>query len=170
MLLWFIQPLRAVAKALTSADSPRQMAAGFALGMMIGLVPKGNLTAILLAVLLLSMRVNLATGGLATMLFAWVGMVVDPLTHHVGGLLLSHPNLAPLWTWLYNQPVVPWTAFNNTVVMGSCAIGLWLLLPVYLVTRPLFAHHQPLLVERIKRYRLYQVLFGADVVTSWRTA
>ena len=39
--------------------------------------------------------------------------------------------LKPLWTCLYSLPVVPWTKFNNTVVLGNLVLGLLLYAPVY---------------------------------------
>lgn len=61
-MFWFIKPLRYLAGALRDLNSPRRIALGVALGMLVGLVPKDNLTAAALGVVLLTFRVNLAAG------------------------------------------------------------------------------------------------------------
>jgi hypothetical protein len=59
--------------------------------------------------------------------------------------------------------LVPWTAFNNTVVLGSTLIGLGLLLPVYAITRPIFNKFAPRWAEHLRKYRVVQVLRGGEL-------
>lgn len=165
----FIRPLRILAKMFTAAATPRQMAYGFALGMMIGLVPKGNLIALGLSVLLLSLRVNLGAGMVATLLFSWVGTLTDPFTHRVGEAFLNKPALQPTWAFLYDLPLAPWTAFNNTVVLGSLLLGLWLFYPVFRISQAAFARVQPLVVERLRNYPVVQLIWGLETTGSWRS-
>ena len=46
--------------------------------------------------------------------------------------LLTAPSLRPLWTTCYNMPLVPYTNFNNTVVLESLVGWLVLVVPIYL--------------------------------------
>jgi uncharacterized protein (TIGR03546 family) len=158
----FIRPLRLLAKALTQQDSPRQVAHGVALGALVGLVPKDNLTAIALMTVLCAARLNLGAGLLSAFAFSWIGLLVDPLSHRLGLWLLQQESLAAGWTWLYNLPVVPWTRFNNTVVLGSFVIGLALYYPLLRLSEPLIARVKPRLEERLRRYRVVQALLGAE--------
>ncbi len=168
MQLSWIRPAKLVTRVLTEAASPRQMAWGFALGMLLGLVPKGNLTAVLLSVLLLSLNVNLAAGVLGTLLFSAVSPVFDPLTHRLGyWLLASHP-LEPLWAGLSQVPLFPWTRLTNTVVLGNLVLGLWLFFPVWWGVHCAIRHGQPVLAERLRRFRAMQVLGGLETVARWR--
>ena len=168
MLLRLIRPARLLARAISEACTPRQLALGVALGMVIGLVPKGNLTAVGLMVILLGTRVNLGTGVLSAAMFSWVGTFVDPMTHRIGEALLTQPSLQPAWAYLYDLPIMPWTAFNNTVVLGSLLLGLWLFYPVYRVSEWAFERSQPWVVERLQKYRFVQLLRGAEIAASWR--
>ena len=158
-----LRPLRFLAQSLLLDATPRQLAAGFALGMLIGLIPKGNLIAISLMALFCALRVNLAAGTAAIALFAWVGMFLDPISHRVGHYLLTHQALEPYWESLSTVKFMPWTAFNNTVVLGSTIIGLALLVPAYALTRPVFARFAPGLAEYVRRYHVAQVLHGGEV-------
>lgn len=58
MLSSVVRLLRQVARALVTGDWSRQLAAGFGLGIVMGLVPNGSLIAVSLCVLLFSLRVN----------------------------------------------------------------------------------------------------------------
>lgn len=157
-----IRPLGFLAKALAQQDTPRQIAHGLALGALVGLVPKDNLIAAVLMTILCAARVNLGAGMLAAFAFSWIVALVDPLSHGIGLWLLEQDSLAPCWTWLYNLPVVPWTRFNNTVVLGSLCVGLALYYPLLRLMEPWIARVKPRIEERLRRYRVVQALLGAE--------
>lgn len=161
--MFFLRPLRFLARALAEDNTPTQMALGFSLGLMIGLVPKGNLIAVGLMVILGALRINLGIGMLTAFLVSWIGPLADSFTHAIGQRLLGSEVLAPLWTELYSMPVVPWTKFNNTVVLGSFALGATLVVPAFLISRPFFAKYVPDWSERLQKYRLWQLLLGTEL-------
>lgn len=161
-ILHFLRPARFLAKAVTAEATPRQLAWGLALGLLVGLVPKGNLLAMALMMVLCMLRINLAAGMMSAFVFSWVGMLLDPLTHQVGLVLLSLDGLRPMWTALFEVPLMPWSGLNNTVVLGSFLCGLVLLWPARWLSEPYFERYTPLLTQRLKRYRLVQLLWGAE--------
>lgn len=163
--MFFLRPIRFFFKALVTDNTPSQMALGFALGVVIGLVPKGNLIAISLMVVLGAIRVNLGMGMLAAFAFSWLGVVLDPLTHRIGHILLTTDSLVPYWTELRNQPMAPWTKFNNTIVLGSFVLGMTLLVPVFLLAKPVFHKYTPDWSERLKKFKLVQLLHGTELST-----
>lgn len=126
-----LQPVRRVVQALVAHDASNQLAAGFALGMVLGLVPKGNLIAVSLFVLLFSLRVNTGIGLVAALAFSWIGPVLDPIADTLGAYFLSAGTLQPTYATLFHMPLGPWFEFNNTVVVGLLAIGAWASYPVY---------------------------------------
>jgi uncharacterized protein (TIGR03546 family) len=130
------------------------------------LVPKDNLLAAALAVLLCVLRLNLGMAALAALAFSWVGLLTDPLTHRLGYWLLTQDALRPLWTTLAGLPVVPWTRFNNTVVLGSFLAGLALAWPLYRLSRPRFAVWVPHVGERLRRYRWCRRLLDGAALTG----
>ena len=164
MFYLFLKPFRLVGKALLSESSPRQLAAGFAMGMVVGLVPKGNLIAVVLMMILAASKVNVGIGMISAMIFSWVGTFTDAYTHKVGLWLLEMPMLQSFWTAAYNKPIVPWTAFNNTVVLGSLVCGLIALWPVYFLSCPIWERYTDSVVARMKKYKLLKVLFGAEIM------
>ncbi len=127
--------LRQFISGLTSDTDPGQIGWGIALGFLIGLLPKATLTAQLLLILLMALRINIPMALITVLLTTFVNPLMDKLTDPVGYCLLTSPALYPLWTKLYNMPVLPWTGFNNTVLTGGLVVGLVLIFPVYLAGR-----------------------------------
>ena len=165
MFGWLLGPIRFVVKALAADDSPRQLALGFVLGMVIGLLPKGNLTAFALVIALFSTRVNLGAGLAAAAAFSWVGLALDPFAHKLGWILLSNRPLQDVYAWLYNLPLVAWSGFNNTVVVGQFLIGAYLAYPAYWISVRVFTRIHPWTMAWIRKYRITRVLFGLDIGT-----
>lgn len=127
--------LRQFIQGLTTETEPSQIAAGVAFGFLIGLLPKATLTVQLLLVLVMALRVNFPIALLFVALTTLVNPLLDKLTDPIGYALLTLPSLAPLWTNLYNMPVMPWTGFNNTVLLGGLIFGLAMFAPVYFAAR-----------------------------------
>lgn len=160
------RPVRHLVEALTREDASRELALGVAVGMLLGLVPKENLTAGMLAVLALSVRASLpaviGSAGLFTALAAWT----DPLAHQVGLRLLGSPWVQPVGAWLYDLPLFPWTALNNTVVFGSLMLGLVLFGPAYYLTWRGCQRWRPWLAARLATYRVREALLLVEATPA----
>ena len=126
-----VAPIRRITHGLLACHSSGQLAAGFALGMIIGLMPKGNLIALSLCVLLFSLRCNKGLAILAAVLFSFVGTWTDPFAHKLGLAALSLQPLQATYASVFSFPLGAWLGFNNTVVTGSLLMGLYLAYPVY---------------------------------------
>lgn len=162
---YWLRPLRFLASALSGASSTRQLALGFSMGMVIGLVPKENLTAVILLFILAGSKVNLCSASLATVLFSWLALLVDPLSHLIGRSILLAAPLQEFWISVYEVPLMPWTDFNNTIVMGSLILGLLLFYPTYRVSKPQFEKYTPFISQKLKKYRIVQILWGTELST-----
>lgn len=166
----FWKPVRMLADAFVADASPSQLAWGTSLGLCFGLVPKGNLTAATLMVFICMLRVNMGAVAAAMVLSSWVGSFLDPQTHKLGEWLLRHESLQEFWTRLFNMPVVPWTAFNNTVVLGSFCTALILLYPVYSLVEWPARRWLPPLQKKLAKYRIVRLMWGAEWADRLLTA
>ena len=164
-MLLFFKPFRLFVSALCAQSAPSQLSMGLAAGILVGLVPKGNLLAIMLGMMLAATRVNLGTAATAIICCSLASPLFDPVSHLLGSWLLNQPSLCVFWTWLYNQPVVPWTAFNNSVVLGSFVTGLLFLYPAHRLSQPLFEKYSEVVARWVRKFWLTRALMGAEWAT-----
>ena len=146
--------IRQFIKGLTAETDPKQIAGGIALGFLIGLLPKANITAQLLLVLLMALRVNLPMALMTMLAMSLINPLLDKLTDPIGYFILSSQALHPLWVRLYNMPLMPWTGFNNTVLTGGLVFGLVFMFPVYLAGKRFGAWYNEKLKDRIMASKL----------------
>ena len=139
MLSLAVAALRKFCRALLASNAPEQLALGFTIGMVIGLVPKGNLIALSLCVLLFSMRCNKGLGLVAAIAFSFVGPWTDPFAHRLGLAALSLQPIQATYASIFKLPLGPWLGFQNTIVTGSLLMGLYVAYPVYWITRLIFS-------------------------------
>ena len=111
-----------------SSGRIRFIAAGFVLGMFLGLLPL-SINSVIIVLLVFALRNDRQTALLATLLFGARGFVLDRLAHPLGLAVLQADFLQGLWTRLYNLPFLPFTGFNNTIVMGNTLLCLLLTVP-----------------------------------------
>ncbi|MCA9049318.1 MAG: TIGR03546 family protein, partial [Planctomycetaceae bacterium] len=133
-------------------------------------IPKGNLLVIALGIVLAASRANLGMAAATILLVSFAAPWLDPASDAVGTWLLGHPSLQNLWTDLYNRPVMPWTSFYNTIVLGSFAIGLMLWYPAYRLSRPIFERVSPKVAAWTQRFRITRFLLGAEMAGAIRSA
>lgn len=166
MFLFLYKSFKMLIAAIRGSDSPNQVAFGVALGMMIGLLPKDSLLAYFFGLFVFATSVNLLATSLSAFCFMWIAALCDPLSHQLGHFVLTYPSLQTTWLWLYEQPIVPWTRFNNTVVMGSLLVGLCCMYPVFLVSKSMFIRYAPQVNAWMVRFWLYRKIAGQQKVAE----
>jgi uncharacterized protein (TIGR03546 family) len=157
--MFWLKLIKSFLSVLRDGQTPAQIAAGFALGSILGLSPMLTLQGGLVWLVLLALDINLSAGLLAISLFSLFAFLLDPVFHRVGyWLLVDIPALQGAWTWMYNAPVAPLTRFYNTVVIGSLAVALLLALPVYFGMRRFVIAYRTHIHSRIEKLKIYQVI------------
>lgn len=169
-MLTFLKLLQSLIRTLHSDGTPGQVAAGVALGAALGLTPLLSLHNLLIVALICVLNVSFGGAMLGWLLFVPVGFALDPLFDLVGQrLLLETPGFTPLWTTWYNAPAVPYTSFNNTVVLGS-VVGWIVLAPLtFFAARSGVKRYRATVGERVRRSRFYKAVTGSKVynVYTW---
>lgn len=135
-----LSPLRSVLNLVRGERTRHQLALGLALGLVIGLLPKGNLTAVLFATLLLATRVNTGMGLLTAFCTSWLSPGLDPWCDAIGRGILTNEGWQNQFATWYQLPMVPWFGLHNTVVLGSLILGCAAILPAYYLSQPLFVY------------------------------
>jgi uncharacterized protein (TIGR03546 family) len=138
MLVFFVKQLLSLKQAILGRREPHQLAWGLALGLLLGIVPHGNLLAFAILLFIMSVSVNHGMVAVTAVITSVLASRFDTQTHAVGNYLLTHPDFSPVLASAWQLPVIPWTDINNTVVLGSLAVGLAFVVPAYLFTYPIF--------------------------------
>jgi uncharacterized protein (TIGR03546 family) len=161
--------LQSLVKALHSDGTAGQLAAGIALGSILGLTPLLNLHNAVVFGLIIILNVSFPGAMLGWAVFTPIGFLLDPLFDAVGRtLLLDVSALRPLWTALFNVPVVPLTNLNNTVVLGSVVIALALWVPLYFAARWAVARYRATIGERIRTSKIYRAITASKLYNVYR--
>lgn len=166
MFLFIYKTLKMVLAAIRGSNSPGQVGFGIALGMMIGIMPKDSLITYCFGLLIFATNVNLLATSLSAFCFMWLGALLDPVSHQVGHYVLTQSSLQSTFLWLYEQPIIPWTRFNNTIVMGCLLIGTISFFPVYLIGKTIFQKYAPAFNQYMIRYWFYRMLAGQKKVSE----
>lgn len=167
-MLTIVKLLQSLIKALHSEGTPGQLAAGLALGSILGLTPLLSLHNAVIFALIVMLNVSFAGAMLGWALFVPVGFLLDPVFDRIGHTLLFTPALTPFWTSLYNTPVVPLTNFNNTVTLGSFVASLVLFLPFFYLFRWGVARYRATIGERVKQSKWYRAVTASKLYNVYR--
>jgi uncharacterized protein (TIGR03546 family) len=160
---WFNYIFKLI-KVLNQDATPAQIAGGVALGAIVGLIPKLNLLALAICVIILLVRVNISMAMLATVLFAIVGALTDPVVEKLGYYLLTDiPSLTGFYTSLYNISIIPWTNFNNSLVLGNFVVGVLAFVPIFIVTRVGVIQYRKHLLEKIRKWKVMQIIKASKI-------
>ena len=119
-------------KLLHSETGNNQLAWGIALGFILGMTPALSLQSLLVFLCMFFFRVQIGAAFLAAFFFKFVAFLLDPAFDFVGQKVLEIPAMQNIFTTLYNMPIIPFTRFNNSIVMGSGVVAI-ILLPFVLV-------------------------------------
>ena len=159
----FLKLLQSIISTLNSEGTPRQIAAGLALGAALGLTPIANVHNLLVFAVACLLNVSFGAFLLGWTVFVPVGFALDPLFHAIGLALLQAPALTGMWTTLYNVPGVPLTSFNNSVVLGSVVGWVVLWLPIFFLARWLVVKYRVHVYERLKKMKFFQALAASKL-------
>ena len=167
-MLALLKLLQSIIKTLHSEGTPGQVAAGMALGAALGLTPLMNVHNLLVFSLLVILNVSFGGGMMGWALFVPLGFILDPIFHPIGLRLLEAPSLRGLWTSMYNTPLVPYTNFNNTIVLGSLVSWLALALPIFLGARWAVARYRATIGQRVQQSRFYKAITASKAYNIYR--
>ncbi len=145
-------------KLLNSETGTTQIALGLSLGIILGFAPTLSLQTLFVFGLSFVFRIQLGAVFLSTFVFKFLAYLADPLCHEIGRLALENTSMQPLFTTLYNMPVVPLSQFNNTIVMGSAILSILLSIPMVFIFQKLIQKYRQNILEHFKNSRFYKIL------------
>jgi uncharacterized protein (TIGR03546 family) len=150
-------------KALNSESSPWQIAIALTLGMIVGFTPLLRLHNIIILLLVLFFRVNIASFIVSTCLFSAISLLLNPLILMVGDSLLTSEGLTPLWVTLYNTSIGQLSQFYHSQTMGGLGLGLLLSIPILLGSRVAVIQYREKLMAWINKLKIVEALKGSNL-------
>jgi uncharacterized protein (TIGR03546 family) len=164
--------------ALNSNISKTQIAAGFAWGLLLGLIPSGNLIWITLFIVSFFIKNNHAAQLVVIAFIKIIFPAIAPMTDALGWFILNFPGFVPFFTKLYNMPVAPFTKFNNTLVAGGLCSGIILWFPLFFLVYALVPFYRNTLAPKISQSKimifikkiplLSQIIKTANTITNFK--
>ena len=167
-MLGLLKLIQSIIKTLHSAGTPGQVALGMSLGSALGLTPLVNVHNLIIFSMLVLLNVSFGGGMLGWMLFVPVGFLLDPLFHAIGLSLLEEPGLRPMWTTFTNTPILPFTNFNNTVVLGSFIGWVVLFVPIFFAARYGIIRYRATIGQRVQQSRFYKAVTASRAYNIYR--
>lgn len=155
-------------KMLNSETGTNQLAAGLALGLVMGFSPFLSIQTFFLFLLVFIFRIQMGATFIAAFFFKFAAFLLDPVTDIVGRKVLETESLRPLFVSMYNMPLVPLTRFNNSIVMGSAVVGFALAIPAFFVFKALVIKYRSTVVARFKQTKMWKAWTGTTLF-KWYT-
>lgn len=145
-------------KLLNSDTGENQLAAGIACGLVLGFAPALSLQTILIFILLFFFRIQIGAAFTSAFFFAIVAYIFDPLFDVFGQFVLELGFLKGLFTALYNLPILPFTRFYNSVVMGAGIVSILLAPFVYIFAKKMIIKYRVTIVARFQATKFWKAV------------
>ncbi|MBT3251788.1 MAG: TIGR03546 family protein [Candidatus Marinimicrobia bacterium] len=156
-------------KALQSGNSPKQLSAGFVLGMFLGMTPFLSLFSFIIIIITIILNVNISMFILGSLIFGIIGYIIDPLFHHFGYfLLIDVPALESLWIICTNTPLLSLLRFNNTTNLGSIVTSFTFSIPVYFATIFLVKKYRTRFGEKVNKLKITKIIKGSKLYSIYQ--
>ena len=163
--------------ALNLESSSRQIALAISLGFMVGLSPLFTFHNILLLLIVLFIRVNIASFILSVGFFSGLSYLFSGVIVQWGEYLLTNEHLNGLFTTLYQFDLFKLAHFHHTYTLGAIVLGFLLALPIYFLSNYLIQKYRihikdffdqlPIIkaLKASKLYRLYSELTAPSLTS-----
>ncbi|MDR2587897.1 MAG: TIGR03546 family protein [Spirochaetales bacterium] len=162
-------PLKMITKFLAGINAntrPAEIAAGIAFGFLLALQPGMTAARLVLLALAFMLKINMPALFLSLFLFALGAPLLDAPSGMIGGYILGLAPLRGIFTTMYNMPLVPYTRFNDTLVMGGLALGLAAWLPVFFMCIGLVKAYRNTLREKIVNNPAFKAFLKLPLVKT----
>ena len=145
-------------KALSSNTDPRAISHAFALGVLLGFMPKDNFLWYFIFIFAFFMRIQRSAFTLTTILASLFACLLDPFFDTFGYWILTLNFAQPLYIKLLSVPFMAFTKFNNTIVMGSFVFSLIAYVPLFFLARLLVFLWRKYIAAAVRKLKLVKLL------------
>lgn len=155
---FLLKQIFAFIKLLNSDTGTTSLAAGITCGFILGMTPVISLQSILIFLFLLLFRIQFGAALISAFFFKFIAFLMDPIFNIVGSMVLETASLQSLFTTLYNMPIIPFTRFNNSIVIGSGIVSIILSPIVFIMSQILVKKYREIVVAKCKQTKLWKAI------------
>ncbi len=145
-------------KLLNSETGTNQIAMGISLGMVLGFLPLFSLQTIVLLFIVFFFRVQIGAFLVSSFFFAMPAYFFDSIFDQVGRMILESTFVNSFFTVLYNMPIIPYSRFNSSIVMGAFIVSMLIAPFVFIFSRILIIKYREQVVNRFKDTKIYKMI------------
>jgi len=145
-------------KLLNSDTGNISLAMGMTCGFILGMTPTLSLHSLLIFLILFFFRIQIGAALISAFFFKFVAFILDPAFDAVGKKVLEMESLQGFYTSLYNMPIIPFTRFNNSIVMGSAVITFALSPIVFLLSQYFIIKYRVTVLARFKETKVWKAV------------
>ncbi len=153
-----LKQIFAFIKVLNSDTGENQIAAGIACGLVLGFAPALSLQTLLIFIVIFFFRIQAGAAFTSAFFFSFIAWIFDPFFDVFGGIILEMDGLKGLYTTLYNLPIIPFTKFYNSVVMGAGVASLLLFPIMFFVSKKLIIKYRVTVVARLQNTKFWKAV------------
>lgn len=153
-----LKQIFAFLKVLNSDTGENQIAVGVACGLILGFAPVFSLQTLLMIIVLFFFRVQLGAAFSSSFFFALMAWMLDSLFDKVGGVILELDSLKSLFTTMYNMPIVPFTKFYNSIVMGAGVVSIALAPIIFFVSKKLIVKYRVSVLTKFENTKFWKAV------------
>lgn len=168
-VLTILKILQSLIKALNSEGTPGQVATGIAVGSALGLTPLLSLHNLLVVAAIAVLNLSIPGAIVGWLLAVPLGFLLDPVFDQIGRwLLMDVLPLLPLWTTIYNTPVVALANLNNSIVLGSLVGWAVLATPIFYVGRYGVGKYRENVYPKLAKSKLFRAVRASKLYNVYR--
>jgi len=145
-------------KALNSEQSPKQLAIGLSLAVILGFTPFMSLHNVIVLLVALWFRVNLTLLIVSYPLFAFIGYLLSSLFEKIGLALLQAPSMLSTWEGFFNTLIGRWSNFYFAGVMGSFVVAVIVAIIIFPIASSMIAVYREKWLEKIAKFKITKLL------------
>lgn len=145
-------------KLLNSDNGENQLAAGIACGLILGFAPGFSIQTILVVTIIFFFRVQMGAAFTSAFFFSIIAWMLDPVFDSIGQVVLELSAFKSLYTIMYNLPILPFTKFYNSVVMGAMVVAVILFPIVFILSKLLIVKYRVNVVAKFQETKFFKAL------------
>ena len=161
-----LKQIFAFLKVLNSDTGENQIAAGLACGLVLGFAPALSLQTIFIFIVIFFFRIQAGAAFTAAFFFSFIAWAFDPILHQIGSMALELESMRSFYTTLFNLPIIPFTKFYNSVVMGSAIASILMAPIVFIIAKILIKKYRIVIMSRFEKTKAWKAV-KATALYKW---